>query len=422
MMTLSWRVRRKWPILMTVVLLTTGMAYCLLWGPVVQHRDRWISSGDIWGAYRSAHFIAWGSLGSVYAASTRIITFPGILLLFAPVTLLTGRLGMTESFPFTVPHPSAWLVLGPIEILIGCAALFACDALAERMGVGRGRRLALCVAEGLVLWPVLVIWGHPEDALALALALYALLLALDDRWGGAGWLFGTAIATQPLVLLMGPVLLAMAGKGRAPALLLRSALPGVFLLATPLAAEFHATAHALLTQPNFPRIDHATPWTSLAPKLGGSGKSTAVAAGPGRVVALLAAGALGWWARRWRDRPDLLVWAAATALALRCVSESVLVSYYLWPTLAVGLIVVARRSGGRLVLGLSAAAFVTLGSQFHLGEWVWWGLVNGGLLVILLSGFPPRASRLCEEVPINHNTAGTEPIQEHPRALVGATR
>ena len=68
----------------------------------------------------------------------------------------------------------------------------------------------------------------------------------------------------------------------------------------------------------------------------------AVAAGPGRVVALLAACLLGWWARRWRQRPDLLVWAAAIALALRCLTESVMDSYYVWPTLALGLVLVGR--------------------------------------------------------------------------------
>jgi hypothetical protein len=131
---------------------------------------------------------------------------------------------------------------------------------------------------------------------------------------------------------------------------------------------------------------------------------------------------LGWWARRWRDRPDLLVWAAASALALRCLTESVMVSFYLWPTLAIGLIVVARRPGSRPVIGFAAAAAVTVGSQFGAGEWLWWGLVNGGLLVILLAGFPPRASRVRDEVPINHNTAGPEALHGHPRALVGATR
>ena len=421
--TLAGRVRRRqWPILVSVVVLVTGMAYSLLWGPVVRHQTSWVVPGDIWGAYRSAHFIAWGAMGSVYAAGTRIVTFPGILVLFAPLSMLTGGLGMTESFPFVTLHPTAWLLLGPYEILIGCTAVFACDALAEHLGMSPVRRVVLCVAEGVVLWPVLVLWGHPEDALALALAVYAMALALDGRWTGAGWLFGAAVATQPLVVLMLPVLLAMSGKRHAPALLLRSALPGALLLAAPLAAQFHPTAHVLLSQPNFPGIDHATPWTALAPRLGGTGKDIAVAGGPGRVVALLAACVLGWWARRWRDRPDLLVWAAATTLALRCFTESVMDAYYVWPTLALGLIVAARMPRWRQTLGLFTALAVTVGAENHFGEWLWWSTVMAGLLVMLLSTFPARASRVLDEVPINLNAAGIETAHEHSRALVGATR
>jgi hypothetical protein len=415
--------RRQWPILITAVVLGTGMAFSLLWGPVVRHKDPWIYPGDIWSAYRSAHFVAWGSLGSVYAAGTSLVTFPGILLPFAPLALLTGGLGMTESFPYFIPHPTAWLLLGPYEILIGCTVLFACDALAERLKISAGRRVVLCVAEGVVLWPVLVEWGHPEDALALALAVYAMVFAFDNRWSGAGWLIGAAIATQPLILLMVPVLLAISGRRRAPALLVRSSLPAVFLLAVPLAAQFHETAHVLLSQPNFPRIDHTTPWTALAPRLGGAGRNVVVAAGPGRVVAVLAACALGWWARRWRDHPDLLVWAAAMALALRCFTESVMDNYYVWPTLALGLIVVARATRFRLTLGVLTAVAVTVSAQNGLGEWWWWwSAVTVGLLVILVSAFPARASRVRDEVPIVLNAAGIEPVHEHSRALAGAIR
>jgi hypothetical protein len=414
--------RRQWPMLVTAAVLVTGMAYSLLWGPVVRNQGSWTLSGDIWGAYRSAHFIAWGSLGSVYAASTRIVTFPGILLLFAPLAMLTGSLGMTESFPFLTPHPTAWLLLGPYEILIGCAALFACDALAERLEISSGRRVVLSVAEGMVLWPVLVAWGHPEDALALALAVYATVFALDDRWRGAGWLFGAAIATQPLVVLMLPVLLARSGKREARPLLVRSGLPAIVLLATPLVAQFHATAHVLLTQPNFPRIDHATPWTALAPKLGGVGRDIAVAAGPGRVVAVVGACVLGWWARRWRDQPDLLVWAAATALALRCLTESVMDDYYVWPALALGLIVAARVSRWRQTVGVFTAVAVTVCAETHFGEWLWWSTVNAGLLIVLVSAFPAMASRVRHMVPIDLNAAEIEPAQTHPRALVGAIR
>jgi hypothetical protein len=315
---------------------------------------------------------------------------------------LCGALGLTESFPYVLPHPTAWMILGPYEIVISCTALFACDALAERLGVGRARRAWLCVVQGVVLWNVSVHWGHPEDALAMALAIYALVLALDGRWTGAGWLFGAAVATQPLVLLMLPVLMAMAGRQRVVALLTRAALPALALLATPLVAEFHTTAHALVAQPNYPNLDHVTPWTALAPRLGGSGKGLMVAAGPGRVLAMVLACALGWRARRWRNRPDALVVAAAAALCLRCLTESVMVAFYAWPVLAVALVVAARRSR-TLALAAGAALVVTVSGDSRLGEWAWWGLVNGGLVLVLLAGMPSRVRRV---VPITDDAAG----------------
>jgi hypothetical protein len=64
--------------------------------------------------------------------------------------------------------------------------------------------------------------GHPEDAVAIALAVYALIFTLDTRFVGAGWLFGVAVAFQPLVLLMLPVLHAVAGRQRMPGLIIRS--------------------------------------------------------------------------------------------------------------------------------------------------------------------------------------------------------
>lgn len=395
----------------------TGMAFCFLWAPVVHHQHSWSTPGDIWSAFRSAQFIGWGDLGNVYGAGTGLVTFPGILLLYAPLTVVAGALGMTESFPFTLPHPTAWLLLGPYEIVISCSALFACDALAERIGVGRGSRRLLCVAQGVVLFNVSAIWGHPEDTLAVALAVYALVFALDGRWRATGWLFGAAVATQPLVVLALPVILALAGRQRAMPLLVRATLPSVLLLATPLVAEFHVTAHALWDQPNFPNVDHRTPWTSLAPRLGGSGAGLAVAAGPGRLVAMVLACVLGWWSRRWRAHPEMVALAVALALALRCFTESVMVAFYVWPVLAVGLVVAMRRAPGRRACAVAAAIGVTVCSDFHLGEWSWWGVVNGGIVVLLVAGIPSRVRR---DVPITTTAADDVSVGDHPPALVGA--
>ena len=421
------RVRcRAWPLALTALTVLTGMANCLWLAPELHHGG-WAYPGDIWSAYRSAHFVAWGAIGSIYSAGTYLVTFPGMVVALAPLAGLTGALGMSEGFPMHIPHPTAWLVLGPYEMVVGCTALFACDAVAQRLGAAPGRRAVLCVAQAVALWPVLVIWGHPEDALALALALYALLFVLDGRWSGAGWLFGAAVATQPLVLLALPVLMAVTGARRAPGLLTRAFLPAAVLLAGPLVGDFHVTVHALVAQPNYPVIDHVTPWTSLAPKLGGSGRDVAVAAGPGRVVAVLGACVLGWTVRRWRTRPELVVWIAAAALGLRCLTESVMVAFYLWPVLAVGMVAASSLPRRRAALAVVAAVSVTVSSQFGLPGWSWWWVTNAGMLLVLLAGIASRTSgartsRVDGRLPIPPDAAGAEVVRAPTRMLVRTAR
>jgi len=390
--------RRAWPLAVTVAFVAIAMADSFFWAPVVRHHPYWLMSGDLWSTYRAAHWVGWGDLGGVYSSGTALVTFPGILLVLAPIAMITGSMGLSEAFPKFVAHPTAWYALGPAALLLSAVALFACDALAERLGVSRGRRAVLCVGEAAALWNVAVIWGHPEDALAVGLALYALVLAFDGRWMGAGWLFGAAMATQPLVVLMFPVLLALAGRGRLLGLAARSVVPALALVLTPLISHFHDTMHALLDQPNYPNLDHATPWTTLAPVLGGSGRGLVVAAGPGRIVAVLLACALGWRARRWRERPDLIVWAATLALALRCFTESVLVPFYIWPVLAVGLVVAARAGRARLGLALALAVGLSAVAQSHLGELPWWSMVTVGLVAVLALGASPADAPAPAEV------------------------
>jgi hypothetical protein len=409
--------RRAWPLVVTVAFVVIGMAFSFFWAPVVRHHGYWITSGDIWSTYRSAHFIAWGDLGGVYGAGTALVTLPGILFLLAPAAMVTGALGLSETFPKVVNHPTAWLILGPLSYLLSAIALFACDALAERLGVSRRRRALLCVVEAVVLWNVAVIWGHPEDAVAVGLALYALVFALDGRWTGAGWLLGAALATQPLIILMLPVVFALAGRHRVVGLAVRATAPGLALVLTPLISQFSVTAHALLDQPNYPRIDHATPWTALAPVLGGKGQALAVAAGPGRIVAVVLACCLGWWARRWRERPELIVWAAAMALALRCFTESVMVAFYIWPALAVGLVVVARHGRLRLASASMVAIGITIVAQWRLGELPWWMTMTAGIVAVLvLCARRERRPAQSEPSGLSVVSRGREP----PAVLVGS--
>ena len=89
-----------------------------------------------------------------------------------------------------------------------------------------------------------------------------------------------------------PLFIAVVGRRKAAPLVARAAvLPG-FLLVAVIVPNAHATIHAVLDQPNFPKVDHATPWLLLAPKLGHG----AVAAGPGRIIGLVLAVAVGLWA------------------------------------------------------------------------------------------------------------------------------
>ncbi len=378
--------RRQWPVLVTVLFVVCGMAYSLWWGPVVRHHSYWIVPGDIWSTLRSAHFIGWGDLGDVYAAHTAVVTFPGILLALAPVAMICGAFGLTEDIPYYLAHPTAWYVLGPVELLLSCSALFACDALAERLGIGKSRRAIIAVAGAFVLWNVAAFWGHPEDPVAVALAIYGLVMAIDGRWTAAGWLFGAAVAFQPLVLLMLPVMFAIAGKRNALGLAVRCLAPAAVLLVTPLLAEFHVTFQALVDQPNFPTVDHVTPWTSLAPRVGPV-RNEAVAGGPGRVLALVLAVGLGFWARRWRTHPEMLAWAAGAALALRCLTESVMDPFYIMPPLIVGLVVVGLESRVRLLALSIVAGAMTMVSNWHFGPWwAWWGVVVGSVVLVTAAG------------------------------------
>jgi hypothetical protein len=171
----------------------------------------------------------------------------------------------------------------------------------------------------------------------------------------------------------------------------------------------------LLDQPNFPGIDHATPWTSLAPVISGRGHYLTVAAGPGRIVALALACGLGWWARRWRHEPDLIVWAAAAALALRCFTESVMVNFYMWPVFAVGLVAAARGGRWRLAVGGVVAISISFVVQLHLSWLPWWCMVTAGLVIVLACGLGSRSKRPVASVDLPVVTMGSD-----PPVLVGA--
>src|SRR5206468_555703 len=222
--------------------------------------------------------------------------------------------------PLTVPHahgayPSVWWLAGPYQVAISAVVLFAADAIAERLGASQPKRFVLAAAGATALWSVTIRWGHPEDAVAVGLLLYAILALAGSRTTRSAWLAGAAVAVQPLVLLAFPFLVAVVEPRRLFGYVARAAAPSVLLLAAAAAANWTATVHAVTSQPNYPAIDHPTPWIYLSP-MAPQVADGQVAAGPGRILAIAAAcGCALVVARRWRAARASGGWSQEEVLA-----------------------------------------------------------------------------------------------------------
>ena len=218
------------PLIASAGLIVIGM-YTTTWGPTMIGRTEWALPYDLWGTLIATTRLAHGNIGGLYAPPTGLISLPGAAVILLPGAALISALGLSLSIPGPHNlHPSVWLVAGPYEIALCCVTLFAADALAEQLGVRFWKRGLLAAASAGILWSVSARWGHPEDAVAVGLLLYAVLAQARARLSLAGWLAGAAVCVQPLVLLALPVLLALLPWRRMAPFLVRAALPSAVLL------------------------------------------------------------------------------------------------------------------------------------------------------------------------------------------------
>jgi hypothetical protein len=402
--------RRAFPIIASVGLVIVGM-FTTTWGSTLIGRSEWALPYDLWGTLIATTRLAHGNIGGLYAPPTGLISLPGAAVILLPCAALISALGLSLVIPG--PHnlyPDVWLLAGPYQIAVSCVAVFAADALAERLGVTRWKRGLLSVASAGILWSVCARWGHPEDAVAVGLLLYTVLAQSRGRLVLAGWLAGAAVCVQPLVLLALPILLALLPVRRIASFLVRAALPSAVLLAAAAIADWHDTYLSVTSQPDSPVVNHPTIWTSLAPQMANQN----VAAGPFRlatiVLACLCAVAVRsrWQARTWDGdgsggggggnglsgewAPELLaevLWWVALALALRSFFEPVMVSYYPWPPMAVALIPAATLGWRRLwAAGLLAGGLTGAAQGPSHAVWIWWGPIVAGLAVLLALAYP----------------------------------
>jgi len=405
---MPWLARRLFPVLATAALVVISMLSSTCY-PLLVGKAAWALPHDLWGTLVAAQRLAHGDWSGLYAKSTGLVGLPGAAVILVPVAVVIDAAGLSLQIPGPGdPYPIVWLLAGPYAIAISGVALFAADAIADHLGVARRRRALLAAASAFALWSVAARWGHPEDAVAVGLFLFGILALSRSQTGRSGWLIGAAVAVQPLVLLALPFAAVVIKPRRLAGFLARAAAPAVLLLGAAAAANWHATVSAVTSQPNSVTVNHSTAWTAVAPHLAGG----TVAAGPARLLAIGAACACALIAgRRWRAELDAdgwssrilveLLWWAAVALALRCVFEPVMVSYYMWPALAVALIA-ASPSWPRLIATSAATTALTFASQLSWrSPWTYWAPMIAGLaLTLFLARIPPPTAadrqRACE--------------------------
>lgn len=425
-----------WPIAGAFAILIIGLAFSFEWDPLVQHLNEWITPADLWATFRDAHYVGWGSEEEIYSAHTGLVTFPGIAVLLTPLAMLQNPLHLSSSIPWYLVRPTMWYLLGPVDLLLGGFLLFPLDALAKYFHSSTRRRGVLVSIEALLILPVVAYWGHPEDTVAVGLALYGVLATFHGKWLRAGFLLGLAVAFQPLVLLVLPIAFALTPLRYWPPVISEVVLPSAMLLLAPLIRDWGPTTSALLKQPNEPSLDHPTPWLALAPRLPvehyasnfsvqqtpllggggaviqhntGEGAIHLVAAGPQRALALLVAVAIGGLLLRRRPNVLLAVWWIAVALSLRCVFESVMTPYYLLPALVVALLVAFQQVWWRTAFAVLLALFCSVVSYLYMGEWAYYALVIGSLLVTLALSYPNERVAAATSLTVPFRTKALEP-------------
>ena len=276
----------------------------------------------------------------------------------------------------------------------------------------------LAAGELLLVWPVVVYWGHPELPVALALALWGALALADQRWARGGWLLGAGVVFQPVVALLLPLWIAYAPAGQRLRTLGRILLPAALLLAIPLMKNWSVTTTALVRQTAIPSHNHPTPWLSLAPTIQPGRWVTVLSVhrqlvaghlrfvvvhtrrflgptrlpGPARALAVAFGVALGLWAWRRRPTPVGLVWLSALAFGGWCFFEPVMVVYYPWPVLALGVMLAARAGPLKTVLAVVVALVAARYAYQTAGPWLWWLPETALQAALLALAWPGRAA------------------------------
>jgi len=411
----AWKITRDRipPIISSILFIFSGVTFSLNWGSLWNkwmyangQGHSWTVPGDFQGIAQFSTNIVNGHLSWLYQQHnnyTGVVAPPGFGLLFAPVAWLASLSGPLR---WGGPHPPHWPLLLSGLVLYSLPVLFALDNLARRHQVPPARRVTLSIIEAALLFPTVLVWGHPEDAVGFALAIWGYIRLQDERPRSAGWLWGAAIACQPLVILMLPVSIIRIPWRKWHQVIVRAAIPAVALYTVALIANFKTTWFTLLNQPSNSVLNHQTPWMALGRNLGHAyyfryrvpgilplgAKPYAYypeySVGTPRLLALAAAIAIAYVAYKQHWEPQMLLWGAGACLAARVFFEADMVPYYVWPALAILTIMAARKSVNRLLLVGFIDLAVCIYSYHRFSPWPYWLGVNAFMLLAVAVSFP----------------------------------
>jgi hypothetical protein len=277
----------------------------------------------------------------------------------------------------------------PCLVALGLAGFATVKAMRER---GQSPFTQSLVGLVLLFNPVTVAAiqrGHPEELLAAALVLGAMLAAIRSHAGWAAVLLGLALGTKQWALLaVIPVLLACGPGHRIRTLVIAGALAAALTLPMALANSNQFVTNNKMAQGGWGHASRLSIWWPLgSPKqVGSEGNSFTVRKLSKRwtafarpLVVVVAIGlSLGFWLRRRRLAPADTLALLALLMLLRCLLDPMNNDYYHVPFLLFLAAWEGLRVRGLPVLSLLAAAGLwatirspwlsphALGEQFYL--------------------------------------------------------
>lgn len=306
---------------------------------------------EAWPAYQR---LTAGDVAGFFERAPGYLGFA--LLVGAPAALLGDQL---DAGPVTVLYLSA----APGVLALSALAAWLAAVMRRRGSRGWWLVLALCAAGPAVRFAV--VFGHPEDLLAAAASVGAVLVALRGRPNAAVLLLVVAVvAKQWALLAVLPTVIAAPERHRMRVLVLAALTAGAVVTAETL---LHATARGAAfstgtTGADF-KVRHI--WWPLALEAPGGGRVAppwlALLAHPLIIAATVPTTAAWWWLSRRRPLPahDALA-LLALAFLLRNLLDPWNQSYYHLP-LILALVAWEVRRGARYPwLGLMVTFAVTL--------------------------------------------------------------